>query len=44
MATAVIIHSIDELKTYKEIITSNLNKGIKLSTYGHNVPKLKMCL
>jgi hypothetical protein len=29
MATAVIIHSIDELKTYKEIIASNLNKGIK---------------
>jgi hypothetical protein len=29
MATAVIIHSIDELKTYKEIIASNLDKGIK---------------
>jgi hypothetical protein len=29
MATAVIIHSIDELRAYKETITSNLNKGIK---------------
>jgi hypothetical protein len=29
MATAAIIHSLDELRTYKETITSNLNKGIK---------------